>query len=240
MTCRIAGAPALQQSLPLTFDTLQDVYRALAAGLIDDEQAAAADAVLRQPSRQLPLPMLLQAPKPPHIPKLRPPRPRSPNRSHSIHRRRLLASSGPLPPQLAAQFTTSEQAVLRIIGDEYNRHGMCDLPVDSIAARAGTSRTVVANTKRTARRLGLISVQERRLSYRRSDTTLIRVISKEWEAWLKHHCANTMRRAVATGLGYRNSQPTDTEVQEASPKKTAVPPVSRSASLSNFKPYQDT
>jgi hypothetical protein len=189
------------------FYTLRDVYRALAAGLIDDEQAAAADAVLRQPSRRLPLPMLLQAPKPPHIPKLRPPRPRSPKRSRSIHRRRLLASSGPLPPALAANFTTSELAVLRIIGDECAAHGSSSLCVDAIAARAGTSRDVVQRAKRTARRLGLLSCEQRRLGYRQSKTTVIRIVSKEWLVWQKHH-----KHLHLTKVWWQKSAPTDKDL----------------------------
>jgi hypothetical protein len=222
----IAAEAPLRGTLLLAFDTLQDVYQALAAGIIDDEQASAADAALRVPCQlSLPQPLGSVLPKAPPPKPLAPPRraPRSLDKARSIHRRRLLACSGPLPPALATNFTTSELAVLRIIGDECAAHGSSRLCVDAIAARAGCSRTVVQGTKRLARRLGLISVQERRLSYRRSDTTLIRVISKEWEAWLKHHCANTMRRAVATGLGCRNSQPMDTEVQEALPKKTIAP-----------------
>jgi hypothetical protein len=43
---------------------------------------------------------------------------RSPDRQASIERRRRLAASGPLPPVMAARFTVSELAVLRIVGDE--------------------------------------------------------------------------------------------------------------------------
>ena len=42
---------------------------------------------------------------------------RSPNRRASIERRRTLAASGPMPPQLASQFTTGELAALRIVAD---------------------------------------------------------------------------------------------------------------------------
>jgi hypothetical protein len=145
-------------------------------------------------------------------------------RRRSIHRRRLLASSGPLPPQLAAHFTTSEQAVLRVIGDEANRNGIgCYLCNAAIAARAGTSVTVVQNTKRLARRLGLISVEERRIGRHKSRTSVIRVISLEWAAWLRHHCANATRKRIDDT--YRNVCTTDTEVQEASLKHTKAPPL---------------
>jgi hypothetical protein len=52
-------------------------------------------------------------------------RQRSPDRQASIERRRRLAASGPMPPALAARFTTSELAALRIIGDEVRHHGVC-------------------------------------------------------------------------------------------------------------------
>ena len=42
---------------------------------------------------------------------------RSPDRRASIERRRKLAASGPMPPQLACRFTTGELAALRIIAD---------------------------------------------------------------------------------------------------------------------------
>ena len=48
---------------------------------------------------------------------------RSPDRQRSIERRRRLAASEPLLPQLASRFTTGELAVLRIVGDEVKAHG---------------------------------------------------------------------------------------------------------------------
>jgi hypothetical protein len=237
----------LRGTLPLTFNTLQDVYQALAAGIIDDEQASTADAALRVPCQLLlPQPVGRGLPKAPPPKPLAPPRraPRSLDKARSINRRRLLASSGPLPPQIAAEFTTSELAVLRIIGDESLKFGGCRLHVDSIAARAGTSRTVVANTKRLARRIGLISVQERRCGYRLSKTTVIRIISREWEAWLRHHCAHTMRKTVYKALGNpewcRKTQPPDTVIQVAPPTHTSLPSFSRSTSRNDSKTYHDT
>ena len=45
----------------------------------------------------------------------------SPDRRASIERRRTLAASGPMPPQLASQFTTGELAVLRLVADEVDQ-----------------------------------------------------------------------------------------------------------------------
>jgi hypothetical protein len=56
-----------------------------------------------------------------------------------------------MPPHLACKFTTSEQAVLRIVGDECRDHGCCALHIDAIAARAGTCRTTAQNALRMAR-----------------------------------------------------------------------------------------
>jgi hypothetical protein len=80
----------------------------------------------------------------------------------SIARRRHLAASGPMPPVLAARFTQAEMSALRIISDEVRHHGVCGLHIDAIAARAGTCRTTVKNDLREARRLNLVTVQERR------------------------------------------------------------------------------
>jgi hypothetical protein len=88
-----------------------------------------------------------------------------------------MAASG---PALASRFTRSELAALRIIGDEIRAHGCCALHMDAIAARAGTCRTVVKNALREARRLGMVTVTERRWRGRRSLANVIHLISREW------------------------------------------------------------
>src|SRR5215203_6505930 len=87
---------------------------------------------------------------------------RPPLRSVAIARRRHLAASGPMPPALACRFTVGELAVLRIVGDEVRERGQCDRCVDELAARAGVCRSLVKNAIRTAARLGLLMVEERR------------------------------------------------------------------------------
>src|SRR5215207_10138245 len=101
-----------------------------------------------------------------------------------IVRRRHLAASGPMPPSLACRFTVGELAVLRIVGDEVRQHGQCDRCVDEIAARAGVCRSLVKNAIRTAARLGLVTVEERRREGRRNLSNVIRIVSREWLAWL--------------------------------------------------------
>jgi hypothetical protein len=89
-----------------------------------------------------------------------------------------------MPPALAARFTQAEMAALRIIADEVRHHGVCGLHIDAIAARAGTCRTTVKNALREARRLNLVTVQERRRRGQKSLTNLVRIVSPEWMAWM--------------------------------------------------------
>ena len=79
---------------------------------------------------------------------------RSPNRRASIERRRTLAASGPMPPQLASQFTTGELAALRIVADAVRERGACMLTLGEIAARAGVCVTTARNALRTGRARG--------------------------------------------------------------------------------------
>jgi hypothetical protein len=80
-----------------------------------------------------------------------------------------------MPPQLAASFTTSELAVLRIITDEVREHGQCDRTLGEIAARAGVCRATAQNALRHAARLGLLTIEERRRSGRPSLPNVIRM-----------------------------------------------------------------
>jgi hypothetical protein len=90
-----------------------------------------------------------------------------------------------MPPALAAKFTQAEMAAFQIVSDEVRHHGVCALHIDAIAARAGTCRTTVKNALREARRLNLVTVQERRRRGQRSLTNLVRIISPEWMAWIR-------------------------------------------------------
>ncbi len=111
---------------------------------------------------------------------------RSPDRQKSIQRRRQLAASGVMDPAIACGYTVGELAVLRIIGDEVVAKGVCDRSIDEIASRAGVCRKLARNTIRLAERNGLILVQRRPRPGRKNLTNLIRVLSAEWMAWLKH------------------------------------------------------
>lgn len=108
-----------------------------------------------------------------------------PRTSESMHRRRRWAASGRLPPALAARFTVAEQAVLAVLAGEVVRKGDCRLAVGHLAALAGVSPSTVRNALREARALGLLEVEERRVSAWRNDTNVVRIASPEWRTWLR-------------------------------------------------------
>jgi hypothetical protein len=112
-------------------------------------------------------------------------RPRSPDRAKSRERRRRLGGSSALPDTLRHHFTEGQRAVLCIIMMEIKRRGICDWPIDKIAAQAGACRTMVQTTLHEARRLGLVGITERPMRGQKSLTNLIRIISNEWLAWIK-------------------------------------------------------
>jgi hypothetical protein len=110
---------------------------------------------------------------------------RSPDRAASLERRRLLACSGPLPPQLAACFMEGQRTVLRIVGDEVAAKGVCSLCIDAIAARAGVCRRLAQGALRLAAGDGLLTIEERRHEGQKNSPNLVRIISREWQAWIR-------------------------------------------------------
>ncbi|MGS0639497.1 hypothetical protein, partial [Citrobacter sp. VF227] len=133
---------------------------------------------------------------------------RAPERSEAIARRRRLACSGPMPPALASRFTTGQLAVLRIVGDEVARNGACGLCLDAIAARAGVCRRLAQAATRLAEGDGLLTIQERRRQGRKNDPNVIRVISREWLAWLRRG-GRSAAPALSAGIGCKTMRPTD-------------------------------
>ena len=108
-----------------------------------------------------------------------------PRTDASMERRRRWAASGRLPPGLAARFTLAEQAVLALVAAETVRRKDCRLAVGHLAAITGVAETTVRNAIREAKKLGLLSVEERRLTGFRNDTNVVRIVSAEWTAWLR-------------------------------------------------------
>jgi hypothetical protein len=127
-------------------------------------------------------------------------------RAVATERRRRLAYSGPLPPQLAARFTLGELAVLKIIRDEVEQFQVCNCFLAAIAARAGCCRELARRTLRKAEREGLLSIEERRRPGQVSLANVVRIVSPEWLAWIA-------RGPKPKGVGPTNFGPTDTKIQ---------------------------
>ena len=64
----------------------------------------------------------------------------------------------------------------------------------------------VQNALRHAERIGFISIAERRVAGRRNLPNIVRVVSKEWLAWIEHHAKAREQR----GIGCRTVQATNT------------------------------
>lgn len=150
-----------------------------------------------------------------------PPRARSvsPDKAVSRDRRRLLACSGPMPPALAARFTTGQLAVLRIVGDEVAAKGVCGLCIDAIAARAGVCRRLAQAAIRLAEGDGLLTIEERRHEGRKNSPNLVRIISREWQAWQRRGRRQPVDRQAleeaatpVRRIGCRKVHPTDTQL----------------------------
>jgi len=89
-----------------------------------------------------------------------------------------------LPPRIAALFTVSELAALRIVSDEVRAKKTCQLTVGEIAARAGCSETSARGALRAAAAAGLLMVTERRRRGAPNWPNLVRIVSQEWLTWL--------------------------------------------------------
>jgi hypothetical protein len=181
------------------------LWQGHAAGAVADDEAQrlaellhAKKAVVRAAHEPVGLPQGRPSIFPPRRPQ------RAPRRPEAIARRRRLASSGPLPPALACRFTVGQLATLRIIGDEVRHHGRCDRTLAEIAARAGVCRSIVQAAVREAARLGLVTVEERRRQGQVNLPNVVRILSREWTAWL------TRGPKGAATIGFKKSDPTDT------------------------------
>lgn len=207
------------------------IWQGHASGALDDEAAQALAERLherRKAVRGTIVPVGVPVGRVSLFPPRRPVR--SPDRWASLTRRRQLAASGPMPPALAARFTTGQLAVLRIVGDEVARQGACALCLDAIAARAGVCRRLAQGAIRLAEGDGLLVVQERRHEGRRNDPNVVRVLSREWLAWLRrgrgsvsktrpslHGSAAQVRgdataAVLSSSIGCKRLRPTDSQV----------------------------
>lgn len=143
-----------------------------------------------------------------------------------MERRRRWAASGRLPPGLAARFTLAEQAVLALVATETVRRKDCRLAVGHLAAIVGVAATTVRNAIRQAVKLGLVTVEERRVTGFRNDTNIVRIVAAEWTAWLrlarKEPVLHTQLSSVQGG-GCKSPQRTPTHVLILSESGTTAP-----------------
>jgi hypothetical protein len=109
---------------------------------------------------------------------------RSPDRAKSKQRRQMLAATSPLPPQLAARLTPSQQAYARLLADEQLRAGDCRLCLDEIAARIGTCAKTIQRAQQRLKELGYVEVEHRPNEGQKHDTNVVRIISPEWLTWI--------------------------------------------------------
>lgn len=150
-----------------------------------------------------------------------------PRTDASLERRRRWAASGRLPPAIAAQFTAGEQAVLALVAAETARRKDCRLAIEHMAAIAGVGRSTVKNALREARRLGLITVEERKVTGWRNDTNVVRIVSTEWTAWLRlTRRSPTLTNEVPSGSqggGVKSATGTPTQVQNRGKPRPGEP-----------------
>jgi hypothetical protein len=92
------------------------------------------------------------------------------------------------------------------------------MTIDHIAAVAGVSRSTVKAAMRQARTLGLLILEERRVSGWRNLSNVVRIISKEWTSWMR-----LARRAAIFGGGVKSSTGTNTQGLEVRGKRPAAP-----------------
>lgn len=137
------------------------------------------------------------------------PRPqRSPDREKSLHRRRTLAATWPMPPVMAGMLTTSQVAYARIVADEVHRTGRCELTLDEIAARGGMCRKTAKRAQDRLAELEWITVAERPVEGRKHLSNVVRIVSGEWSTWIKmgpkprpiggHSCPTTGNQSSKT------------------------------------------
>jgi hypothetical protein len=131
------------------------------------------------------------------------------NRRVSIERRRTLAASGPMPPVLACLFTTGELAALRIVADEARDRKQCRLTLGEIAARAGVGITTARNALRYAAREGLVTIEERRRDKKPNLSNVVRIVSREWTAWIERGRKIKTPAFGLAGGGYKKTESTD-------------------------------
>jgi hypothetical protein len=194
-----------------------DLWKAYGARTIADDQAQQLAELIQRRRGDRPVfrGLLSATPLAPRYFIQRSPEQRSPDRRASLLRRREHSATGPLPPAIAAGFTTGELAVLKVISDEVLAHGACDRSLNELAARAGVCHSLAKRAVRLAELDGLFTVQRRPRSGRKHLTNIIRIVRAEWLDWLskgrrKAYAVNACNRAkpiFAEARGVQNNPP---------------------------------
>lgn len=177
LSAAIAGAHPRQLD-----HTAQLVWRSLANGLISDAEAEALSLAIEARREALRAARIKTSSYPMAAAGGLPRQRRTP--SERMQSRRRWAGSGAIPSTVAMHFTTGEAAVLSVIARQVQRRGSCDYFMDQLAAVAGVSRTTARNALRLAQELGLVVVEERRVTGNRNLSNVVRIVSKEWISWL--------------------------------------------------------
>jgi ribosomal protein L40E len=128
---------------------------------------------------------------------------------------------------MAAKFTVSELAVLRVVADEVAEKGVCSRTLAELSARAGCCRSTAQNALRAAAKAGLITIEERRRRGQKNLPNLVRITSAEWSAWLARGGQRT---------GFKKNAPTDNSSRnkgrvEAWSPTTAMQPLHRTGPI---------
>lgn len=173
---------------------------------------------------------------------------RSPDREASLRRRRVLARDGHTPPDVRSHYTEGECAVLTVIAGEVKRQGVCDWPIDKIAAIPGVCRTTAQNAIRKAAQLHHITVQHRPVKGRKSLTNVIRIVSPEWSTWIEHgpgtgfktmsasKFLNTTKNLDLAGDAEEGGTPTRFKVDAPSEEKKAATEIEKMVKASGCWP----
>jgi NADH:ubiquinone oxidoreductase subunit len=104
---------------------------------------------------------------------------------------------------------------------ETAQRGDCRLAVGHLAAIVGVAETTVRNAIREARKLGLLTVEERRLTGYRNDTNVVRIISPEWLAWLRLARKGTpSQHPLRLGGGCKSPNRTPTQILKQKKTRT--------------------
>ena len=89
--------------------------------------------------------------------------------------------------------------MLRNVADEHRHCGASHLCLEAIAARVSVSRSFAKCAIRTARRLGMVEVVERRRTGAKSISNVVTIVAREWLAWIARGARIGGRNQPTTG-----------------------------------------